>query len=72
MSNFGARQNRAFYAWQVGIGDDGAFADIDIGNPTQGLLPAIVHAVEVLVPGRTNPFQVGRGLGSDVTGYSCR
>jgi hypothetical protein len=41
-------------------------ADIDLGNPAEGALPAIVHAVECLLHrlhhGRTDPFRVARWL----------
>lgn len=36
--------------------------DIDRCNPAGGLFPAIGHSVEVLFPGKTNPFAVYRGL----------
>jgi hypothetical protein len=72
MSDFGARQNRTFNALQVGFGDNGAFVDIDRGNPSGGLAGLIVHGAEVLTPGKTDPFAVGKKLGSKVTGYTCK
>ena len=53
MSDFGARQNRTFNALLVGFGPDGAFVDIDRGNPSGGLAGLIVHGAEVL----THPGQ---------------
>jgi RHS repeat-associated protein len=72
MSEFGARQNRTFNALQVGFGPAGAFVDIDRGNPSGGLAGLIVHGGEVLTPGKTDPFAVGKKLGSKVTGYTCK
>lgn len=71
MSGFGGRQNRTFNSLQYGVGPSGAFIDIDIGNPDNGLLGAIVHAGEFLTPGSTDPYGVGSSLGSSVTGYVC-
>jgi hypothetical protein len=72
MSDFGARQNRTFNALQAGFGPEGAFIDIDRGNPSGGLAGLIVHGAEVLTPGKTDPFAVGKKLGSKVTGYTCK
>ena len=72
MSNFGVRENRTLYSQQIGFGPDGAFIDIDIGNPNNGLFGLFIHAIEVAVPGKTDPFKVGRKLGKKVTGYTCK
>jgi len=72
MSSFGGRQNRVLNSLQVGGGPLGAFADIDRGNPQSGVIGFLVHAGEMLMPGRTNPFAVGRALGKTITGYECR
>ena len=72
MSNFGSRQNQALNALQVGIGPAGAFVDIDRGNPQNGLLGAMVHFGELMMPGKTDPFAVGRALGKEITGYECK
>lgn len=73
MSSSGFRQNRTTYALQIGVGASGAFADIDIGNPRRGFgIGAAIHAVELMTPGATDPFRVGRALGSEITGYTCR
>ena len=75
MSEWGGRQRRAFYALQIGGGRGGAFVDIDIGNPQMGVLPALVHGVEVFYnkvsKSVTDPFAVGRALGRKITGYLC-
>ncbi len=70
MSSSGARENRTLISQQVGFGPAGAFVDIDLGNPTT-LVGLVVHIGEVLAPGETDPFNVGRKLGKKVTGYTC-
>ncbi len=73
MSDFGVRERRTLNALQVGFGPAGAFADIDRGNPRRGFgIGAIVHLGELITPGKTDPFAVGRALGSRVTGYTCK
>ena len=80
MASWGARQNVLRYALQVGTGPGGAFVDIDLWNPSFGLLGSIMHGREVLEnaydrrrggSGLTNPSTVGKGLGSSVTNYTC-
>lgn len=39
---------------------DGAFVDIDRSNLSNGLLGLIGHVIEVLTPGKTDPFAVGK------------
>ena len=72
MSASGARENREFNSQQIGFGPDGAFVDIDRGNPSGGLAGIFVHALELITPGKTDPFAVGRRLGKEVTGYTCK
>lgn len=72
MSTFGGRQRRTFNALQAGFGKDGAFVDIDRSNPSNGLLGFIGHVIEVLTPGKTDPFAVGKALGRSVVGYDCK
>ena len=71
MADVGFRQVSALFSLQVGIGGNGAFIDIDIGNPLNPI-GAIIHAFEVLNPGSTSPFAVSRALGSRVTGHDCK
>jgi RHS repeat-associated protein len=75
-NDFGARQYKAFYAWQVGTGGSAPFADIDIGNPRMGLLPLIAHGDEFglhhIFKSKTDPFRVGKHLGKKITGYECK
>lgn len=75
MSTWGGRQNVQRNALQVGGGTAGAFADIDFYNPGKGIRGFFGHTGEVLrnkaTGGKTDPFKVGRGLGSSVTGYTC-
>jgi RHS repeat-associated protein len=72
MSDFGARQRRTREALQVGIGSAGAFVDIDRGNPRRFPIGTVIHLGELITPGATDPFAVGRKLGSKVTGYTCK
>jgi RHS repeat-associated protein len=76
MSSSGARKNRTLNSQQIGFGPDGAFVDIDLANPDNGLFGLLVHAGEVainkLTNSKTDPFAVGRNLGSEVTGYTCK
>jgi len=71
-SDSGARENRTLNSQQIGFGPNGAFVDIDRGNPSNGLAGIIVHLIELADPRKTSPFAVGRGRGSSTTGYSCR
>lgn len=80
MAIWGARQNVLRDSLQVGTGGSGAFVDIDLWNPSFGLFGAIMHGREVIGnafdrrragSGLTNPYTVGKGLGSGVTNYSC-
>lgn len=71
MSSHGGRQARVLNSLQIGIGPRGAFADIDRGNPWFPIGLAI-HFGEIISPGKTDPFEVGRSLGKKVTGYTCR
>jgi RHS repeat-associated protein len=72
MSDFGARQRKTLNALQAGFGPEGAFVDIDRSNPSNGLAGVIGHVVEVLTPGSTDPFAVGKALGRKVVGYDCK
>lgn len=67
MSSYGVRQAKVRYALQVGLGERGAFVDIDLINPKMGLGPQVAHLLEVLknvvVQRVTDPFKVGRYLG---------
>jgi RHS repeat-associated protein len=72
MSDWGYRQNVGRWALQIGGGVDGAFIDIDSFNP-KGILGTLGHIFgEILPGGKTNPFEVGKALGADVVGYTCR
>ena len=75
MSDFGARQGVTRWSLQVGIGQRGAFADVDPWGPVD-VAGGIGHSIDYLkhkiTGGKTDPFAVGRGLGSSVTGYTCR
>jgi len=56
------RQNVARFSLQI-VEHSVAFEmDIDLFNPDQGAVPAFLHTLEVLRPGKTNPFRVMRGL----------
>ncbi len=59
----GWRENVGWYSMQVVQHKSGAFEfDIDICNPDYGLAPAIGHLIEVLWPGKTDPYRVRKGL----------
>jgi hypothetical protein len=36
--------------------------DFDLWNPAYGALPLIFHGIEVVWPGKTDPFKVAKGL----------
>jgi hypothetical protein len=72
MSTFGGRQRKTFNALQAGFGWDGAFVDIDRSNPSNGLLGFFGHIIELITPGKTDPFAVGKALGRKVVGYDCK
>lgn len=57
------RENVPMYSLQLIYHTGGIWeADIDIFNPDYGLAPAAGHLIEVLWPGKTNPYRVRRGL----------
>ncbi|MCA1837224.1 MAG: hypothetical protein LC674_00055, partial [Actinobacteria bacterium] len=72
MSDFGARQAVTREALQMGFGPKGAFADIDRGGARTDVAGFLIHMGELVTPGKTDPFEVGRSLGSKVTGYTCK
>jgi hypothetical protein len=72
MSDFGARQSVTTEALQVGFGPKGAFADIDRGGARTDVVGFLIHMGELATPGSTDPFAVGKSLGSKVTGYTCK
>ncbi|MGH9899461.1 MAG: hypothetical protein ACRD4L_11500, partial [Pyrinomonadaceae bacterium] len=75
MSRYGARQNVLRESVQVGFGD-GGFADIDRYNPRYSFQGFLLHQKEVaenkFFDRKTDPFAVGKALGSGVTGYNCK
>jgi hypothetical protein len=72
MSEFGARQAVTTNALQAGFGRTGAFVDIDRGGARTDVAGFLIHMGELITPGGTDPFAVGKALGSKVTGYTCR
>ena len=59
----GWRERVATCSMQIIEHDYGVIeVDFDLCNPNHGLLPAIGHLVEVMTPGKTDPFRVMRGL----------
>lgn len=75
MARRGYRQAPLKYSLQLGFGDDGAFADIDIWNPLFPGIGPIMHKIEVASNKRhgttTNQFAIARGLGKSVVGHDC-
>jgi hypothetical protein len=75
MSTYGVRHNKTLFALQAGFGQAGAFVDISLFNPLKFPVGTIGHAIQVLSNKSghrtTDPFEVGRGLGSGITGYTC-
>lgn len=61
-SAFGARENTAQWSVQIGIGKDGAFADVDRFNPWAGVKAYLGHTAELLVPGKPEAEEVARRL----------
>jgi hypothetical protein len=67
MADWGFRQAGTRFSLQVGGGPGGVFADIDLFNPTDGLLGLGGHVLGEFVPNKirratTNPFRVGKEL----------
>ncbi len=59
----GWREAVATYSMQIVEHDSGLIEiDFDICNPAGGLFPLIGHGIEVLWPGKTDPFKVAKGL----------
>ncbi|MGH9899472.1 MAG: hypothetical protein ACRD4L_11560 [Pyrinomonadaceae bacterium] len=75
MSRYGARQNVLRESVQVGFGN-GGFADIDRYNPRYSFQGFLLHQKEVaenkLFNRQTDPFAVGKALGSGINGYNCK
>lgn len=72
MTEWGVREDTDFNSVQVGLGPKGGFIDIDRGNPKVSVAALFTHLSEVLTPGKTDPFAIGKQLGPDVTGYSVQ
>ena len=59
----GWREDVAKFSLQVILHEGGVVeCDVDIFNPAYGIAPAIAHWVETLIPGKTDPARVERGL----------
>jgi hypothetical protein len=57
------REPVPWYALQIVFHRSGLIeCDFDIGNPRQGLAPALCHFIELCWPGKTDAFRVMRGL----------
>ena len=71
MTDFGARQDVAQNALQIGLGPKGIFIDIDPYNPKYYPGMHSIDASRGLVGFKTNPFEIGMALGKGVVGYEC-
>ncbi|HEY8211086.1 MAG TPA: hypothetical protein VIG99_26565 [Myxococcaceae bacterium] len=69
MSDYGARQWVTREAMQVGFGHDGIFVDIDRFGAKTDLVGIFGHMGEILTPGKTDPFKVGKALHIDVASH---
>lgn len=58
MSDFGVRENRKKWSMQLGIGDSGAFVDMDRFNFKKGIGAFLGHTAELLNPGRPDPCDI--------------
>lgn len=58
----GWRERVACCSCQIIEHDHAIELDFDLMNPDRGILPAIGHLVEILVPGKTNSFRVMKRL----------
>ncbi len=65
-SEFGARETRAKWSMQIGIGDKGAFVDVDRYNPWAGTSAFWGHTAELLVPGKPDADDIARSLGTPI------
>jgi hypothetical protein len=60
---FGWRERVAWCSCQIVEHEHGLIEiDFDLANPDYGALPALVHGIECLWPGKTDSFKVMRGL----------
>lgn len=59
----GFRERVAWCSMQLVLHETGVVEiDFDLCNPDFGVLPAIGHLIEILWPGKTDPFRVRKGL----------
>jgi RHS repeat-associated protein len=77
MNDWGYRQHVGRWALQIGGGPEGVFIDIDVFNPKSSLGNLAGHVFGEVLPhwifgGKTDPIDVGRAVGADVVGYSCK
>lgn len=66
MADFGVREDQFNWTMQFGIGDKGAFVDVDRFNYKAGVLGWLGHAAEIIHPARPSPFKVADELGIDL------
>jgi hypothetical protein len=69
MSDYGARQWVTREAMQVGFGPDGLFVDVDRFGVKTDVVGIFGHLGEILTPGKTDPFKVGKALHIDVASH---
>jgi hypothetical protein len=59
----GWREEVPWCSMQIILHDTGIIeVDYDLCNPNYGVLPAAGHLIEVLWPGKTNPWRIEKGL----------
>ena len=56
------RENVPRFSMQIVEHTDAIEVDYDMFNPNYGAGPGLFHLIEVLWPGKTNPFKIMRGL----------
>ncbi len=65
-ADMGAREARAKWSLQIGVGDKGAFVDVDRYNPWAGFKAFWGHTAELLVPGKPDADDIARDLGTPI------
>lgn len=62
MSETGYREERRKFSMQIGIGDKGAFVDVDRYHPWKGVRAWLGHFLEIVTPGKPDVDDMARAI----------
>lgn len=65
-ADVGARESRRKWSLQIGVGEKGAFVDVDRYNPWAGFSAFWGHTAELLIPGKPDADNIARELGTPI------